>query len=69
MSTTRRLFTQGNSLVMVITADVAAHLGVRDGDMIELFKESRKRITLRKYHTKDEILQRSKTAFRNYFPP
>lgn len=53
MATTRRLFTQGNSLVMVITADVAAHLGVSDGDMIELFKESRKRITLRKYHAPD----------------
>lgn len=49
MAAVRRLFAQGNSVVVVISADNLAHLGCSKGDELEFFKEDRKRLTLRKF--------------------
>lgn len=53
MATVRRLFAQGNSTVVTLTADVLAHIGCKKGDLVEVFKEPRKRLTIRKMHSTD----------------
>lgn len=50
MPTTRLLYKQGNSVVMTLPADLLAHVGCRTGDYVEVFKEPRRRLTIRKFH-------------------
>lgn len=57
MSTQRRLFSQGNSTVVTLTSDVLAHIGCKKGDLVEVFKEPRKRITIRKMHSTDTAVR------------
>lgn len=57
MATQRRLFPQGNSVVLTITADNLAHIGCRKGDLVEIFKEDRKRLTIRKVHSTDSAVR------------